>query len=121
MQLGRETANVMSHIMTESKQPEPKVGDGATVCWYTDRSPGTIIEVGTKQRRPMVVVQEDHATRTDSNGVSDSQDYAYAPNTAGRKWTFTLRKDGRWRELGRSASSLGLAIGFRRKYHDFSF
>lgn len=111
----RVYGNLMNRILESSKQAEPKVGDGATINMYSDRHPATIIEVcGPKKIR----VQEDKATRIDSNGMSESQEYSYEANPNGYIATYTLRKNGMWIE---SKGSNGLTIGIRRKYHDFSF
>ena len=100
--------------------PTPTVGMGATVCMFSDRHAMTIIEVSASGKR--VVVQEDTATRTDTNGMSDSQQYSYVPNPEGSTQTFTLRKNGRWvRESETMRGGTCLAIGYRQKYHDFSF
>lgn len=116
MQLGKDTANVISSFLGAAKQPEPKVGMGATILMWTDRHAGTIGWVSASGAK--IVVQEDKATRVDKNGMSDSQEYAYEPDPDGRTWVFTRRRDGKYREKG---GRTGLLLGHRRKYHDFSF
>ena len=50
-----------------------------------------------------------------NNGMSESQNYRYEPNTNGRTWTFRLTAKG-WRSKGAA-----VLIGYRRAYHDYSF
>ena len=110
--------NLHNRIMESSKQPEPKVGDGATILMYSDRHAGTVILVGMNT----IIVQEDHARRTDSNGMSDAQSYEYSRNPNGRVWTFTRRKNGAWvQKGGPMRGGTRCAIGYRDKHHDFSF
>ena len=111
----RVYGNLMNRISEAGKQAEPKVGDGATINMYTDRKAATIVEVLTPKK---IRVQLDNATRIDSNGMSEVQDYSYERDPEGPIYTFTQRKNGMWIE---SKGSNGLTIGIRRQYHDFSF
>lgn len=113
MKAGTETGSLMNHVMASGKQAEPKVGDGATICMWTDRKAGTIVKVTPTQ----VHVREDKATRTDKNGMSDSQEYTYEPDENGALTVFRKTKRG-WRSTGGGSY---LTIGVRRAYHDFSF
>lgn len=115
--------SLQNRLWESAKQPTPEVGMAATVLSYTDRHPATVIAVGK-----VVTVQEDKAKRTDANGMSECQSYDYARNPEGRVWHFRRLKDG-WREVyqrpetGRwcKADGAGLGLGYREKYHDFSF
>lgn len=101
-------------------RPEPVVGMGATRLMYSDRVAGTIVEVKRDGRE--LVFQPDKATRTDSNGMSESQRYSFERDPTAPTRTYTLRKGGRYVEKGASArSGEVLAIGYRDHYHDFSF
>ena len=111
MKLGSETGSLMNHFMTDSKQPQPKVGDGCTICCWTDRHAATIIKV----TRCTVTVQEDKAIRTDKNGMSECQTYEYEPDPNGATMVFRKTKNG-WKSKG-----YGLLIGFRNHYYDYSF
>lgn len=128
--LGTQTASVINHIMSRSTkgQPDPVVGMGATILHWTDRDAGTITKVFTIGKDVAIEVQEDKATRTDKNGMSEMQDYAYEANPDGARSTWRFRNGAwkavrysedtkRWRQIDGS----GLQIGVRRKYHDFSF
>jgi hypothetical protein len=94
----------------------PEVGMGATIQIGSDSIPATIIQVTRNNRR--VVVQEDLATRTDNNGMSDSQQYTYQADPQGAIYIATLRKDGKYRLEG---GKTPVTLGFRRKYYDYSF
>lgn len=113
--------SLSNRLMERGQQVQPEVGMGATVTMYTDRKAYTVIEV--RHNGKMVVVRRDTATRTDTNGMSDCQSYRYEPNENGRIETFTLRKNGRWLQVGESMRSYGCAliIGTRDEYHDYSF
>ena len=96
----------------------PVVGMGATIIGYTDRNPATVIEVSARK----IVVQMDDATRTDKNGMSESQSYEFAANPNGAKRVYTLRKNGQWIAEGDSIKNGGrIQLGHRSKYYDFSF
>lgn len=128
MKLGTETGSLMNHVMAGAATPIPAVGMGCTILNWTDRDAATISAVETYRGMTMVKVREDHAKRTDTNGMSESQTYEYTPNPMGREQAFIL-KNGRWREMAwtgkrwnqTQGSSRGLLIGSRNHYHDFSF
>ena len=111
MKLGTETGSLMNYMMDGGLRHT--IGTGATILFWTDRYAGTIIKITAKQ----IHVQEDTITRTDSNGMSESQSYDYAPNPNGKVHVFRLNKRGRYR----SPQGCGLCIGERDQYHDFSF
>jgi hypothetical protein len=109
-----------NRVMEQGKMPAPVVGMGATELWYSDRKAGTVVEVNAKGTR--LVWQEDKATRTDTNGMSDSQAYSYEANPEGTKVVYTLRKNGRWVAQGQGAKNgRSLSLGNRSAYHDYSF
>lgn len=98
----------------------PEVGMGATILMYSDRYAATIVRV--HENGKTVYVQRDHAVRTDSNGISESQEYQYSPNANATIETYTLRSNGRWIRKGESMKhGTGLSIGSRDEYYDFSF
>lgn len=105
-------------IMDNSKTPVPEVGMGATRLGWTDRHPYTVIEVKSPKR---IVVQADDAKRIDKNGMSESQDYEFNPNPEGETVEISLRKNGRWIEVGQSSKGTSFLIGHREKYYDYSF
>lgn len=98
-------------------QPKPEVGMGVTYSCHTDRHAATIIEVSKSGKT--IKVQDDIATRTDKNGMSECQTYSYKPNPEGKVMTFkatTRRGRKAWRNGVYHAS-----VGHRRAYHDFSY
>ena len=110
--------NLINRVMDATKQPTPEVGMGATETYYSDRQAGTIVRIVSPKAVEWV---EDKATRTDKNGISESQDYTYEFGT-GPATTFTLRKNGRWVRKGQGLrSGNGLIIGIRDQYEDPSF
>jgi hypothetical protein len=94
----------------------PKVGDGATIQYHSDRHAGTVIQVTQNGRR--IVVQEDKATRTDSNGMSESQTYTFEPDPQGSTHIATLRKDGTYRLSGGKTL---VNVGVRSQFYDYFF
>lgn len=112
MKLGSETGSLINHVMTTAGQfAMPKVGDGATICMWSDRQACTVIKV----TRCTVTVQEDKAIRTDTNGMSECQTYRYEPDPDVATYVFRKTKNG-WKSKG-----LGLLIGVRCHYYDYSF
>ncbi len=95
---------------------KPEKGMGATICHWSDRTPATVIDISPTGFK--ITLQEDKATRTDNNVMSDDQDFEYEIDPNGRIFQATLRKDGRYRLLG--CKEL-VSLGKRRKYYDFSF
>ena len=129
MRLGTETGCIVNHFMTTSISKVPNVGDGATLCYWSDRYPATVISVERKGKSVIATVQEDRATRIDANGISESQTYEYSRNEDGSKTIFRSRNDGaswekvRVNENGRLVKSpdCGVYFGSREKFHDFTF
>jgi hypothetical protein len=114
----RVFGNIYSR-MSESVNKVPEVGMGATINMYTDRHAATIVEVKSPTK---IVIQQDSAERTDSNGMSESQDYAFTPNPKAAKEVYTKRKNGLWIKTGESkGNGTSLHIGQRNEYHDYSF
>ncbi len=99
-----------------TKPKTPKVGDGATVLHWTDRSAATVVKVSASGKT--IWVQDDTATRTDKNGMSDGQSYTFARNPDGFIRKATLRKDGRYRV---SNGTSGVMVGRRDEYYDYTF
>lgn len=111
------SGSLINHLMDSSWQSlQPEVGMGATFVQWSDREAGTIIEVSKTGHR--LVWQEDRATRIDTNGMSDAQQYSYESDPGGSRLTFTRRRDGSYRLLG---SQSRLLLGVRDKHYDYSF
>lgn len=115
------TGSMINYLMGDrTKQPEPEVGMGATLLYWTDREPATVIEVSPSGKS--VRVQVDKSTRTDTNGMSESQSYTYERDPYGDVFTYTLRKNGRWVRKGDPMKNgSALLLGHRERYYDYSF
>ena len=120
----RVYGNIMNRIAESCKQTTPEVGMGATITMHSDRHAATIVAIEVFKSGPKkgsiskIQVQQDKATRTDKNGMSECQEYTYTPNPKAQVQEFTLRKSGSWQEVGGTS---GLIIGERDEYYDFSF
>lgn len=132
MRLGTQTGSLINHLEARATigQPTPEVGMGVTMLGWTDRSPGTIFSVQRIGRSTIIEVRADDYKRTDSNGMSEGQEYTYTTNPQGHAQYFRAkdedaewvsvrksRETGRWVKTGRT----GLRIGQRERYYDFSF
>jgi hypothetical protein len=125
----KQTGSLQNHLYGRMVigQPEPEVGMGATLLGYTDRHAATVIAWVAKTQ--VVSVQHDHAKRIDDNGMSESQTYEYSPDPRGHIEHFRRAKDGRWYQVRwnpetkrwNKTGGVGLRLGERRAYHDFSF
>lgn len=94
----------------------PVVGMPATILYWSDRHPATVVFVSPSGKTCRV--RECIAKRTDSHGMSEVQEYEYSENPAAPEREFRLGKRG-WRET--RSRSIGLRLGRREKYHDYSF
>jgi hypothetical protein len=128
MNIGTQTNSLVNHLYSRMTigEPEVFVGMGVTFLSWTDRNPGTVVEVNTKKN--YIVATDDSYSRTDNNGLSESQEYAYTSNPDGHKRYFRKDKNGQWRSMHHNENGRlvysgvgGLRVGKREKYHDFSF
>lgn len=120
-------------MFANTAKPDVKVGDGATMLMWSDRRAATVVAVryfktGTRKGQVKEVdVQQDKATRTDGNGMSDAQTYEYERQPDAPVRTYRADAKGRLRELtpsdtgGWRMGTAGLLVGARREYFDFSF
>ena len=102
---------------------EPKVGDGATILYWTDRRAYTIVEVGKRpgQNGNYVILQRDKATPAEGEKWPVTQ-YDYAPDPNGAKQVFTKRRNGQWIADGSPMKGgTRAALGYRNEYTDPSF
>jgi hypothetical protein len=94
------------------------VGDGATVRYVSDSYAYTVIEVNRNGKE--LVLQEDKAVKV--GGEWPDYEYHTYPNPQGRIMTFTLRKNGVWRQKGSDMRHTGASLSpGRRYYQDPSF
>jgi hypothetical protein len=116
--------NLTNRLLEGGNQPVPEVGMGVTECMWSDRHAYTVVEVYKNKKGVVkeIVVQSDRVIRTDTNGISESQNYRYEPDPNGGKKTVTLRKNGRWITQGDPLKGgTGWMIGERCEYYDPSF
>jgi len=103
------------HSRMTKGEPEPVVGMGVTMLSYCDRSPGTIIAVDAKG----FTVQADLYKRTDSNGISESQEYEYTPDPKGATYRYARvsrgTDKGKW-QLGGKKNGGSIRLGHRERY-----
>jgi len=100
--------------MSEKEIAVPTVDMPCTICWITDQKAATVVAVSPT--RAKVTVREDKATRTDKNGMSDSQSYTYERDPKGREHVFHRQANGSYRSPGKH-----LVLGERHSFHDFSY
>ena len=114
--------SLVNHMISAPGQPEPQVGDAATVCMWSDRHPATVVEVlrfKTGKRAGQVravVIQEDDWKVIKGGEHDGSAEYEYTPNPDARRDTFLVDSRGRYGSEGRR-----LALGRRERYYDPSF
>lgn len=102
--------------MTDKEITVPAVGMPCTICWITDRKAATVIAVSPTGAK--VTVREDKATRTDKNGMSESQSYTYERDPVGAEHVFHRQANGSYRSASQGKR---LVLGERRSYHDYSY
>lgn len=128
MKLGKETGSVINHISSRHSVLNPEIGMGVTFLSWTDRHPGTIVEIFKKGAYEYIVCQADNYERTDDNGMSEMQSYKYTPNPDAHK-VYYRRRNPQECYFGCSLNENGrfiknsnrLAVGYRERYYDFSF
>lgn len=133
MKLGTQTGSVINHLYAAGTkgQPDPEVGMGATICYWTDRSAGTIVKVQKdKQGRWLIHVQGDSWKIVSGSEFNGSAKYEYERNLEGGISTWRFDAPGRWVELrvnhetgrlNKVKGGNGLTIGRRDRYYDPSF
>ena len=130
MKLGTQTGSLINHMMANTSVKDITLGEtGATLLSWSDRHPATVVDLFTKGKFEYLVVQEDIAKRVDTNGISESQTYEYSKNPDGCLRTFRITDQGfeavymdtetnRWKKY---RGSIGLMVGKREEYYDYSF
>lgn len=118
--LGGGTASLINHVYSSSANKEPAIGTGATILHWTDRTACTIVAIEKDGKR--IGLREDKATRSDKNGMSDSQSYKYETTPGGPEQWFTLRKNGAYVSEGEPLKNgTRCIIGIRNHHYDYSF
>jgi len=113
-------------LTVEDLRPWPAVGQGATICHYSDSTACTIVWISAT--RKTIAIQADHAELDNwkpemiPGGFSahcvnnHSQRYRYRPNPEARIRKARLRKDGTYRLVTREK-----VIEGRHHFHDYNF
>lgn len=119
--------SMFNHLYARGKAPEPEVGMGATMLYWSDRRAATVVEVERFKTGPRagqvkaVVVQQDKATRTDNHGMSDAQTYEYERDPQGPTRRYRLVTRGKKAGTFQAQGGGGLLLGARAEYFDYSF
>lgn len=101
-------------LLLRIKRYNVQVGDGVTICYYTDREAGTII----KRTKNTITYQRDKAIRIDNNGMSDCQEYRYERDPNGKIEVY------HWSDkygCFRNSQNHLYVINGRYEYFDYSF
>lgn len=113
--------NLINRILENSQQREPEVGMPVTIAHWSDRTVGYVNEIirfryGKRIGQIKAIrVVGCTATRIDSNGMSDAQNYeyeAYEPKPKGSGALHTADKDGRFPHV---------ILGIHDYHYDYSF
>lgn len=119
-----EEMNLKEKIAIEQRR-EVEVGDGVTVCFYTDREAYTVI----KRTKRTITIQRDKATlSTDFKPVFEIGGFcAYCTNNNDQKYTYERDENGsiitcRWSEKnGCFMHGHCRIINGRREFYDYNF
>lgn len=127
LRAGTDTGSLINHLYSRMVKDEPEitVGMGATILAWTDRYAGTVISI----EKGVVTVQLDNFRRTDSNGISEDQQYEYFRDEQAPIYCFRKDKKGFWRAVRKNertgrwnrADGYGIRMGVREKYEDPCF
>lgn len=107
-------SQIWNHVDLVEQHATPVVGMGATVLSYTDRNAYTIVAVPSRCR---MILQRDTATRTDDNGMSESQTYEFSRNPEAPTIVCRFGRKNGWR----TPDGRKVLVGVREQYRDFSF
>ena len=127
MKLGTQTGSLMNHIMSNTVTSEIAVGTPATFLSWTDRHPGTVINVFEKGAYTYLEVRHDkvvyHEDRSGNFDIVDGEDQFFSTfrfktdNTSGFEKVSKNPETGRYNKLNVG----GLTVGTREYYYDPSF
>lgn len=120
------TGSLINNLISGPPARDPEVGDGATICHWSDRSPATVTEVlrfksGAKKGEIRGVrIRPDHVKLTSGSEQDGSARYDITPQelTDPPLGVVYLRNKntGQYNRLGTP-----LALGHRERYYDPSF
>lgn len=104
--------------METKERMKPVVGDGAHVSNGVDTHSVTIIDVSENGKR--VIVQRDDVKPAE-DAKPYSNDWEITPNPNNPTACFTLRKNGRFVQIGDSMNSWTVLLSGRYYYHCYEF
>lgn len=122
------TMTPINSIISQTPQPKVEVGEGATICHWSDRSPATVVEVlrfksGARKGQVRGVVTQPDSYRLTSGSEQDgSAQYEYSrnPDAPRSTWLYSERYR-RFTKQGAGSTGPRLAIGQRDRYYDPHF
>jgi len=97
----------------------PKVGEGATLCYWTDRYAGTVIAVSKNGRT--VAVQQDTAKALHTMMTDSGQQWEHERDPQEAVTVLTRRKNGRYIAKGATMNGTPRLMQGRHHYFDYSF
>ena len=106
---------------------EIKVGDGVTEYLWSDRHPYEVSKVINQKH---IFIREMDWERTDSNGMSECQEYRYISNPKNNEYELRFKynhwyKITHWTDregkTHRKSIKINISIGVMERYYDFSF
>lgn len=120
--------SLVNRLMEGPTAKVPEIGMGVTITHWSDREPGTIVEVtnfksGARAGQPKEFVVQYDAWKVVSGSAGDgSAKYEYERDPEGRTVTFAFNvKRQRWVEAKTDGKGSGVILGRREKYYDPHF
>ncbi len=121
--------SLVNSVLSGGNQPEPKEGDHATVCYYSDRNPVQIAEVvrfksGAKAgqiRGVRVRAMKYEIVSGSEHDGSATYKYESNPNAPVGRRMYVRDGRGRYVEAGTGGRGNRLSIGSAERYYDPHF
>lgn len=122
-----QTGNLINHIESLAVgQPEPEVDMGATILHWTDRTPGTIIEVFKVGAMTYITVQDDDYKVVKGSMQDGTAEYEFSQNPNAAQGSFRREESGQWTPVRKDMATglwnkvdgSGVRIGAREMYRD---
>ena len=115
LKLGTQTGSFFNYLMGNN-QSVPKVGEGATILYWSDRDAYEVLNTSLDGKR--VLIDKYREKRTDNLGMSDHQEYAYDELIGAPQWIVYKYNSWRYENTG---GKLNIIFGVKQQYYDFSF
>lgn len=117
------TGSLVNEVMSDIQKSDPKIGDGATLLHWSDRTAATVVAIRRYMKGPKkgqlreLIIQEDEARLISGSEQDGSARYEYSANPDGIEHVLTKNRQGAWRTKGGAY----IHIGSRQQYRDPSF